>query len=140
MASVGRVGIRNDTRVTLITLPWLTDPVDREVLITATKDVISTYKQVPGLELRYPNLNSTTIEDLVSNTVGGSNHWIGSTRVGGNSSTSVVDTNLKVWGTDNLFVVDAGVFPGMPVGNPTGSIMVMAEMAATKFLKAIDVN
>ncbi|ELU43981.1 cellobiose dehydrogenase [Rhizoctonia solani AG-1 IA] len=127
--------INNQTRVTLTTTPWLTDPIDREVLITATKDVISTYQKVPGLELRYPNLNSTTIEDLVSTTVGGSNHWIGSTRAGTNSSTSVVDANLKVW--DNLFVVDAGVFPGMPVGNPTASIMVMAEMAAAKLLKVI---
>ncbi|KAH7340624.1 the flavin domain of cellobiose dehydrogenase [Rhizoctonia solani] len=135
ITSTGRAGISNDTRVTLITTPWLTNPVDREVLITAAKDVISTYKRVPNLELRYPNLNNTTIEDLVSNTVGGSNHWIGSTRTGTNSSTSVVDANLKVWGTDNLFVVDAGVFPGMPVGNPTASIMVMAEIAAAKLLE-----
>lgn len=133
--SVGRAGINNSTRMTLITTPWLTDPIDREVLISATKDVISTYRKVPRLELLYPDLNSTSIENHVSSTVGGSNHWTGTTRTGINSSTSVVDANLKVWGIDNLFVVDSGVFPGMPVGNPTASIMTMAEMAAAKLLK-----
>ncbi|KEP53012.1 putative cellobiose dehydrogenase [Rhizoctonia solani 123E] len=140
ITSTGRVSIGNDTRVTLATAPWLTDAIDRQVMIAATKDVISTYKQVPGLELRDPNLNETTVEELgkpITKTIGGSNHWIGSTRTGTNSSTSVVDANLKVWGTDNLFVVDAGVFPGMPVGNPTASIMVMAEMAAARLLRAM---
>ncbi|KAF8710274.1 cellobiose dehydrogenase, partial [Rhizoctonia solani] len=158
IASSGRASINNQTRVTLTTTPWLTDPIDREVLITATKDVISTYQKGRArflIDLSIEFLSRTrsagfgvALPELeqyyhrgscqVSTTVGGSNHWIGSTRTGTNSSTSVVDANLKVWGTDNLFVVDAGVFPGMPVGNPTASIMVMAEMAAAKLLKVIN--
>ncbi|CUA75125.1 Cellobiose dehydrogenase [Rhizoctonia solani] len=43
IASTGRAS--NDTRVTLVTAPWLTNPVDRQVLIAATEDVISTYRQ-----------------------------------------------------------------------------------------------
>lgn len=34
----------------------------------------------------------------------GSNHWVGSNSIG-----SVVDENLKVMQTDNLFVVDASI-------------------------------
>ena len=38
---------------------------------------------------------------------------------------------------DNLFVVDAGIMPGMPTGNPQGAIMVMAEIAAAKILALV---
>lgn len=31
-----------------------------------------------------------------------SNHWTGSTKIGASSSYSVVDTNTKVWNTNNL--------------------------------------
>ena len=47
-------------------------------------------------------------------------------RAGGSS---VVDTNAKVYGTDNLFVVDASVFPGMVTGNPSAAIVILAERA-----------
>ncbi|CAE6450730.1 unnamed protein product [Rhizoctonia solani] len=133
--STGRIGINNDTSVSLITSPWLQTVGDRDTLIAAAKDIIASYKNVSDLVLTYPDLTNTTIENHVSKTVTGSNHWTGSTRIGTNSSTSVVDTNLKVWGTDNLFVIDAGVIPGMPVGNPTGTILTMAEMACAKLLK-----
>jgi cellobiose dehydrogenase (acceptor) len=46
----------------------------------------------------------------------------------------VVDTNTKVWGTDNLFVVDASIFPGMVTTNPSAYIVVAAEHAAQKIL------
>lgn len=36
--------------------------------------------------------------------------------------------------TDNLFVVDASIFPGMTTGNPTGAIITVAERAAQKIL------
>ncbi|CAE6527552.1 unnamed protein product [Rhizoctonia solani] len=133
--STGRIGMNNDTSVSLITNPWLKTAGDKDALVAAAKDIIASYKNVSDLVLTYPNLSSTTIEDHVSKTVTGSNHWTGSTRIGTDSSTSVVDSNLKVWGTDNLFVLDAGVIPGMPAGNPTGTILTMAEMASEKLLK-----
>jgi choline dehydrogenase-like flavoprotein len=36
--------------------------------------------------------------------------------------------------TDNLFVVDASIFPGMTTGNPTGAIITVAERAVEKIL------
>jgi cellobiose dehydrogenase (acceptor) len=45
-----------------------------------------------------------------------------------------VDLDTKVYGTDNLFVVDASIFPGMLTGNPTGAIMAVAERAAERIL------
>lgn len=52
-------------------------------------------------------------------------------RTGG---TSVVDVNTKVYGTDNIFVVDASIFPGHITGNPSAAIVIAAEHAATKIL------
>lgn len=51
-----------------------------------------------------------------------------------NDGSSVVDTDTKVWGTDNLFVVDASIHPDMPTGNTQAIIMVAAEQAAEKIL------
>ncbi|EUC55062.1 cellobiose dehydrogenase [Rhizoctonia solani AG-3 Rhs1AP] len=129
--STGRIGMKSDTSVSLIANPWLQSSGDREALVAAAKDVIASYQNVSDLVLTYPNLSSTTIEEHVT----GSNHWTGSTRIGTDSSTSVVDSNLQVWGTNNLFIIDAGVIPGMPVGNPTGTILTMAEMASAKLLE-----
>ncbi len=40
-----------------------------------------------------------------------SNHWIGANKLGTSASNSVVDANAKVFGTDNLFVVDVSRYP-----------------------------
>jgi cellobiose dehydrogenase (acceptor) len=53
---------------------------------------------------------------------------------GRSGGTSVVDVNTKVYGTDNLFVVDASVFPGMSTGNPSAMIVILAEQAAQRIL------
>lgn len=49
--------------------------------------------------------------------------------------TAVVDLNTKVYGTDNLFVVDAGMFPGMVTANPSALIVAMAEQAADRIMQ-----
>lgn len=64
------------------------------------------------------------------------NHWIGTAKIGPddgrNGGTAVVDLNTKVYGTDNLFVVDASIFPGMVTTNPSALIVIAAEQAAMK--------
>ena len=44
------------------------------------------------------------------------NHWIGTAKLGTDSGLSggsaVVDLNTQVYGTDNIHVVDASIFPG----------------------------
>lgn len=51
-----------------------------------------------------------------------------------NNGTAVVDTNAKVYGTDNIFVVDASIFPGQLTGNPSATIVIAAEHASEKIL------
>jgi cellobiose dehydrogenase (acceptor) len=66
------------------------------------------------------------------------NHWIGSCKLGSddgrNGGSAVVDLNTKVYGTDNLFVVDASIFPGMVSTNPSALIVTVAEHASEKIL------
>lgn len=53
---------------------------------------------------------------------------------GRSGGTAVVDLDTKVYGTDNLFVVDASIFPGMTTGNPSAAIIIASEMAAARIL------
>ena len=48
--------------------------------------------------------------------------------------TSVVDTNTRVYRTDNLFVVDASTFPGQVSTNPSAYIVIAGERAVAKIL------
>ncbi|KAI9730202.1 MAG: hypothetical protein M1834_005966 [Cirrosporium novae-zelandiae] len=45
-------------------------------------------------------------------------HQMGTCRMGSNPANSVVDQNGKVWGTQNLYVADASVFPNASGVNP----------------------
>ncbi|KAG8725176.1 hypothetical protein FRC09_006799 [Ceratobasidium sp. 395] len=134
LKSVGRIGINSALQGVILKSPSLTNAEDKAVLIQGLKDYLSTYQQVSGLTLITPN-STTSPETHVTNTVGGSNHWVGSTRMGTSPSNSVLDSNTKVWNTKNLYVVDAGTYCGVATGNPMGSFLVMAEMAADRMKK-----
>jgi choline dehydrogenase len=54
----------------------------------------------------------------------------GTCRMGTSPIDSVVDQDLKVWGTANLRVADISVLPLPQQGPPTGSAMVFAEAVA----------
>ncbi len=54
----------------------------------------------------------------------------GGCRMGTDPATSVVDPDLRVHGRDNVFVVDASVFPDAQSGNPSLTISALAIRAA----------
>lgn len=66
------------------------------------------------------------------------NHWIGSNKLGTddgrNGGTAVVNLNAQVYGTDNLFVVDASIFPGMVSTNPSAYVVTASEHASDLIL------
>ncbi|QRV93675.1 GMC oxidoreductase [Ceratobasidium sp. AG-Ba] len=90
LTSVGRIGIDSSLRSKILKTPWLNTPEDKAALTSALSDFISTYQEVPELQLISPN-SSVNLEAYVTNTVGGSNHWVGSSKIGISPSNSVVD-------------------------------------------------
>jgi choline dehydrogenase-like flavoprotein len=57
-------------------------------------------------------------------------HLQSSAKMGRDPATSVVDCDHRVWGTDNLFVVDGSVFPTSVGANPMQSIYTLAKLFA----------
>ncbi|KAG6828939.1 substrate-specific activator of APC-dependent proteolysis [Tricholoma furcatifolium] len=114
ITSRGRIGINAGMTGTPLVNPWFEDPVDKAVIIQALEDLV----------LNVPNTFAYALQANLD-----SNHWVGSNSIG-----NVVDENTKVLNTDNLFVVDASIIPQLPVGNPHGVLMSMAEQAVTRIL------
>ncbi|KAF1999940.1 GMC oxidoreductase [Amniculicola lignicola CBS 123094] len=141
--SRGRMGLRaNNLNTRVLTDPYLRNAVDKEVVATGIEYIRGVLSKIDKLTWIVPaaNVTTSTFVDSVLPTKEsrGSNHWTGSAtigtddgRTGGNA---VVDLDTKVYGTDNLFVVDASIFPGQITGNPTGAIIAVAENAAKKIL------
>jgi choline dehydrogenase-like flavoprotein len=58
--------------------------------------------------------------------IGGVAHQAGTCRFGTDPKTSVLDTNCKAHGIDNLYVVDASFFPSIGAVNPALTVMANA--------------
>jgi cellobiose dehydrogenase (acceptor) len=75
---------------------------------------------------------------IVSPSARRANHWMGTAKLGTDDGRTggkaVVDLNTKVYGTDNLFVVDASIFPGITTGNPSAAIVIASEYASQRIL------
>jgi choline dehydrogenase-like flavoprotein len=57
-------------------------------------------------------------------------HLVGGCRMGFTPADSVVDASHRVWGVDNLFVVDGSVLPTQGSANPALAIMALADRFA----------
>jgi choline dehydrogenase-like flavoprotein len=87
---------------------------------------ISTFAQIVGEYLSSQGLANVVLDkrllsgaaDLRS-AVDDANHHMGGARMGASPQTGVVDRDLKVFGTDNLFVAGAAVYPTSGFANPT---------------------
>ncbi|KAI5919802.1 cellobiose dehydrogenase [Camillea tinctor] len=141
--SRGRMTITKALTTVVSTLPYLHDENDVQAVIQGIKNLQAALANVEGLTWQYPASN-TTVEDFVNNMIVSysnrrSNHWIGTNKLGTDdgrtdNGTAVVDLDTKVYGTDNLFVVDASIFPGHITTNPSAYIVIAAEHAAERIL------
>ncbi|KAL4883520.1 hypothetical protein BJY04DRAFT_226540 [Aspergillus karnatakaensis] len=138
--SRGRLTINSALNTVVSDLPWLADENDTDAVIQGFQRLRDSLRNVSGLTWEYPTAN-ISIPDYVNSlpaTGRGSNHWMGSCKMGSDDGrdggSAVVDLDTKVYGMDNLFVVDASIFPGMISTNPSAYIAVVAERAAERIL------
>jgi cellobiose dehydrogenase (acceptor) len=132
LTSRGRIGITTTGSMQALVNPWFQDPIDQQVIINAVQDVINESKADSTIKVLVPDLTQMSVSDYVKNYPASnlcSNHWVGSNSIG-----QVVDANLKVFNTNNLFVVDASIFPALPMGNPHGAIMSAVEQGVANIL------
>ena len=62
-------------------------------------------------------------------------HQMGTTRMGNRPEEGVVDTNCKVFGTENLYVASSAVFPTGPSYSPTFTILALARRLGQHLLQ-----
>ncbi|KAK4156344.1 cellobiose dehydrogenase [Chaetomidium leptoderma] len=140
--SRGRMTITRQLNTIVSTPPYLRDAHDKEAVIQGIINLQESLKGVVNLTWITPPSN-ITVEKFVDSIPATparrcANHWIGTAKIGTDDGrtggTSVVDLNTKVYGTDNIFVVDASIFPGHITGNPSAAIVIVAEHAAAKIM------
>lgn len=117
--SRGVASINGALNMQVSTAPYLRNQADTDAVIASLKSMVNALSKNPQIEMQVPPAG-TTIEAYVASlpktpAARRANHWIGTNKIGSDSGlsggTSVVDLNTKVYGTDNIFVVDASIFP-----------------------------
>jgi cellobiose dehydrogenase (acceptor) len=141
--SRGRMTITPALTTVVSDVPYLKDPNDKEAVIQGLANLQKALSNVNGLVWNHPAAGITPrqyVDDMVVSTGNRrANHWMGTAKIGTddgrlNGGSAVVDLNTKVYGTDNLFVIDASIFPGTPTTNPSAYIVTAAEHASQKIL------
>lgn len=143
LTSSGVLGITSAGATEFTTDPWLNTDADKEALSTFIDRILAYTRTANSTLSLISTTTNATGADLIANYVSGS-HFVGSAKMGSDdgrtdNGTSVVDLDTKVYGTDNLFVVDASMHPDLPTGNTQAIVMVAAEAAAKKIL-ALNTN
>ncbi|ROW04606.1 hypothetical protein VPNG_07433 [Cytospora leucostoma] len=141
--SRGRTTITSGLDMVVSTLPYLRDAEDVAAVVQGIKNLQASLASVEGLVWTYPGAN-TSAEDFVSGMVVSytnrrANHWIGTAKIGTDDGrvdggSAVVDLDARVYGTDNLFVADASIFPGHVTANPSSYVVAVAERASERIL------
>ncbi|RWA11079.1 hypothetical protein EKO27_g4039 [Xylaria grammica] len=141
--SRGRMTIRQGLDTFVSDPPYLKDVNDKLAVIASIDGLRKALTGYPDLKFSFPPANQT-VKDYVDSIVVSAakrraNHWLGTNKMGLDDGrqadgTAVVDLNTKVYGTDNLFVVDGSIFPGMVTANPSAMIVTAAENAAVRIL------
>lgn len=140
-SSTGELGIDATGNTVLNVKPWLVSADDMTAMSDWMQwwlDITSTDKKVAANNTIDYSVASSTPDDIITDNIISGDHWVGTTKMGTDdgrtNGTAVVDTDTRVYGTDNLFVVDASIHPDLPTGNTQAIIMIVAEHAAEKII------
>ena len=127
----------------LINPNWLTDPTDIELAIQSVhrQREIWAYLTSQGLTNgveALPGANVTSDADIlayIQKSIIEVYHAAATCKMGAkNDSMAVIDSQARVYGTQNLRVVDASSFPFLPPGHPQSTIYALAEKIAADIL------
>ncbi|OGM47316.1 cellobiose dehydrogenase [Aspergillus bombycis] len=136
--SSGVLGIGSSGATVMETDPWLQTDADKEAVTQFLQGLLNDMtNSTAGFTV--PDFSSAA--DIIAKKTSG-DHFVGTTKMGTDDGrtggTSVVDTNAKVYGTENLYVVDASIHPDLPTGNTQAIVMIAAEAAAAKIIAVAD--
>lgn len=79
---------------------------------------------------------ATAVREVSPQIMGGG-HFMCTTRMGEDCESSVVDSNCKVHGIDNLYIAGSSVFPAAGAANPTFTIVALALRLAEHLKKQL---
>ncbi|KAL1642250.1 hypothetical protein SLS58_005590 [Diplodia intermedia] len=121
-------------RTVFTAAPWLASASDRASIVAFLDELLSLLRTDAAAAASWTAVDWVSgaeiggAEELLRTYTAGA-HFVGTTALG-----KVVEEGSaegpRVRGTRNLFVVDAGVFPHVPMGNTNAVVMVVAEHAA----------
>ncbi|KAL8652785.1 MAG: hypothetical protein Q9210_002482 [Variospora velana] len=115
---------------------WLTNPVDRQVLIEAllfNRQILATPAMLPLSPAQFvPTVDADedAINAIINTGIRTEFHPSGTCAMLPLEQGGVVDPHLRVYGTQNLRVVDAGIFPMIPAAHLQAVVYAVAEKAA----------
>jgi choline dehydrogenase-like flavoprotein len=129
-ARKNRVVLDNQTDIygrRVVRIDWRISQRDIEAFVTCARRFLELW---PGEKAGLPDLNPRQIACTDSHDAEkpyDAYHPVGTCRMG-NDKEAVVDTRLKVLGTENLWLVSTGVLPSAGTANPTFTVLCLAEM------------
>ena len=125
---------------------WLSDPTDQEVAVQSFKrsreiwSVLAENNVTADATEYLPGLNVTSDADILAYIQASFMtiyHAAATCKMGSsNDSMAVLDSHARVYGTQNLRVVDASSFPFLPPGHPQSTVYALAEKIAADILGA----
>ncbi|KAG4431051.1 hypothetical protein IFR05_013471 [Cadophora sp. M221] len=138
LTSRGVMAINGAGNTLFTKTPWTSTDTDREAWTLAINELLDMSRK-PGSPLVFSGGANATAAAVLSGPVQPGIHMVGSAKIGVDDGrtggTAVVDLNTKVYGTDNLFVVDASFHADLSTGNTQAIVMVAAERAAERIIK-----
>ncbi|KAL3446144.1 hypothetical protein BJX65DRAFT_309372 [Aspergillus insuetus] len=120
---------------------YLSHPLDIELLarqVQSSQKLLSSPHFAPFVQA--PDIvELDTIKTQLRETLGAAaHHACGTAAMLPRESGGVVGQDLKVYGTVNLRIVDASIFPLIPSGNPISTVYAVAERAADIVLGKVE--
>jgi cellobiose dehydrogenase (acceptor) len=136
--SVGKMTMTSAGNTVFSESPYLQTDTDKEAMAMAIDEWLVMSRKSNSTIAYAGSANATGADVVKTVATSAGTHMTGMTIMGTDDGTkggkSVVDPDCKVYGTDNLFVVDAGMHADIPTGNTMAIVMVAAEHAVQKIM------